>query len=521
MKDARAARILFFGAIVALLAAGVIVRTWGVLVDPLDLWADEAWWAVLLESRSLAEHGFRPIGYMWICRQLLDFGSPEIMLRLPSWIAGCAALVFIYRSSELLLRSRAAILLVLLLAAFHPKLVVFAKEFKPYSVEVLIYAALTLWALACLRRGRASTGFLVAAVVAIPFCYPVVFLYPALALAFAGERMAGLRRLTTRQRVYAALAVVSAFLLLHALLFEFLDAGPNRIFWGEKYDVFPIGTGLAGGLVWYAQKTWALWTLPGALDGMPPVAISIFGVAYAGGIAVLFTAGRFRELALLCVPLVAAALANLLGYWPYGAFRPNLFLIPGALLVIGVAMDWLAIRGQFRFAAYAIVVAVLFVVLRADLRAYGTKSSAHWSAAPQMTEVLDDIDRRRRANPGNWNEVLVADWHSWRPLAFYLPGYPGLRDRLRLVRGPLADLDSLESRIAGEIDAAQREPLATRLWIVVTQLDSHGAIRSSANVDAFDVYRREFATWDRHYHPALIELFIDPRRVATAGDEAL
>ena len=244
---------------------------------------------------------------------------------------------------------------------------------------------------------------------------------------------------------------------------------------------------------------------------MPPAAISIFGFAYAGGIAAMFAAGRFREIALLCVPLVAAALANLLGYWPYGAFRPNLFLIPGALLVIGAAMDWLATRRQFRFAAYAIVVAVLGAVLRIDLHAYGTKSSAHWSASPQLTEVLDDIDRRRRADPGDWNEVLVADWHSWRPLAYYLPRYPGLRDRLRLVRGPLADLDSLQSRIEEEIDAARRAPRATRLWIVVTQLDAHGAIGSSSNVDALDVYRREFAAWDRHYHPVLTELFIDPR----------
>ena len=126
----RATHYLYIGAIVALLGVGLGIRTWGVLIDPLDLWGDEAWWATLLESRSLLDLGFRPIGYMWICRQLLDLGSPEVMLRLPSWLAGFAALLFIYKSADLTFRSRAAVLFVLLLAAVNPYLVVFAKEFK-------------------------------------------------------------------------------------------------------------------------------------------------------------------------------------------------------------------------------------------------------------------------------------------------------------------------------------------------------------------------------------------------------
>jgi hypothetical protein len=365
---------------------------------------------------------------------------------------------------------------------------------------------LTFWALLCLRRGRASIGFLSAAVVAIPFCYPVVFLYPALALAFADERLAGLRRFTVRQRIVAALVAMTALLLLHAFLFEFLNAGPNRLFWGTKYDVFPIDTGFFGGLIWYAQKTWALASLPGAIEGIHPYAQSLFGIAYIGGVTALLVARRYREIALLCVPLIAAALANLLGYWPYGAFRANLFLIPGALLVMGQGVEWLAARRWMRFAGYALVAGVLAAAVSVDPAAYRTKSMTHWAAAPQLTEVLDDIDRRRREDPGTWMDVIIADWHSWRPISFYLRDYPGLRDRLRLVRGPLADTTRLEAQIALEITRAQRERHATRLWVVVTRLQPHGAIRSSAIVDEFAVYQHEFATRDRDYHPLLIEL---------------
>jgi hypothetical protein len=507
MDDApKAVRRLYIGAIVALFAIGLTIRTWGVLIGTLDLWADEAWWAMLLQSRSIDDLGFRPIGYMWLCRQLLDLGDPGVMLRLPSYVAGCAALIFIYRSAELTFRSRASVLLVLLLAVFQPNLVTFAKEFKPYSVEVFIFSALTFWALVGLRRGRPGIALPGAAVMAIPFCYPVVFLFPALALAFAGERLAVLRRLTARQWVVAALLLMPALLLLHAALFELLNAGPNRLLWGVKYDVFPIDTGFFGGLAWYARKTWALMSLPGAIDGLPTYARSLFGIAYIGGVAALLAARRHRELWLLCTPLVAAAIANLLGYWPYGAFRANLFLIPGALLLIGHGVDWLAARRPARFAAYAILAGALAAAVSVDAAAYRTKSVLHWAAAPQLTAVLDDIDRRRRESPDARTNVILADWHSWQAISFYRRDYSGLDDGLRLVRGPLADTARLEAQIALEIDRARRERRPTRMWVVVTRLNPHGAIRASKLVGEFAVYRREFPSRDRDYHPVLIEL---------------
>jgi Dolichyl-phosphate-mannose-protein mannosyltransferase len=504
----RAIRTLHVGAIAALLVAGILVRSWGVLIAPLDLWADEAWWATVLESSSLVDFGFRPIGYMWICRQLLDFGSAEVMLRLPSWLAGIAALIFIYKTAALTFRSRVAVVFVLVLAVAHPYLVVFAKEFKPYSVEVFVYSALTFWALFCLRRGRASAGFLAACVIAIPFCYPVVFMYPGIALAFAGKRLAGLRRFPLRYRVVAVLMAVPLLLLLHIYLFESLQAAQSRWFWGTKYDVFPIDTGLAGGLVWYARKTWSLMTLPGALERMPGFAQQLFGVAYVGGIVALLAAKRLSEFAVLSVPMVTALFANLLGYWPYGAFRTNLFLVPGALLVIGHGIDWLAARSGTRHATYALLAGLLVVAASVNAESYRTKLSRYWAGAPQLTQVLDEIERRRSHQTGIEANVILADWHSWRPIDYYLREYPGLQEQSRLVRGALGDAAVLEAQIAKEVDRAREEGRATRLWIVITRLEPHRAVLSSELIGRFAVDQREFQSQDRDYHPILIELRI-------------
>lgn len=503
---ARSAPPLYLGAIVALLAAGIGLRAWGLLFEPLDLWADEAWWATLLDTWQFGDLGIRPVGYMWLCRELLAFGSPERMLRLPSWLAGAAALVFIWKSGELSYRSRATVLFVLLLAVFHPKLIAFAKEFKPYSVDVFVFSALTFWALACLRRGRPSAGFLAAAVIAVPFCYPVVFLYPAIACAFAGERLAVLRRFTPAQWMIALLAAVAVLLFLHLFLLEALQVAQNRSFWGGKYDVFPIDTSLVGGAAWYVRKTWALLCQPGALEGFHPAVASLSGVAAVGGIAALIAARRWRELALLCGPLAAASVANLLGYWPYGAFRANLFLIPGAILQVGHGVDRLTSGSRARFATYALFIAVLLAAVAIDPRSYGTKLSTHWTAAPQLTEALDEIDRRFRESPGTRSNVILADWHAWRPAAYYLRDYPLLQDHVRLVRGPLADTARLEAQIEAEFARARSEGRATRLWIVITQLQPHRAIASSARVVEFSDYRREFESQDRDYHPILFEL---------------
>jgi hypothetical protein len=205
-------------------------------------------------------------------------------------------------------------------------------------------------------------------------------------------------------------------------------------------------------------------------------------------------------------PLLAAFMANIAGFWPYGAFRANLFLIPGTLLVAAQAVDWIAAR--LAAAAWAALGAILLVVTTADPRAYFTKRSVDWAAAPQLTTVLADIERRRQGDGRRMDDVIVADWHAWRPILYYLPRNPALRDTVRLVRGPVADVRVLESAIAAERDRAQRAGRATRLWVVVLRLDAHAAIE--ATIAPLTLYRREFATGDREYHPILFELEVGP-----------
>ena len=79
---------------------------------------------------------------------------------------------------------------------------------------------------------------------------------------------------------------------------------------------------------------------------------------------------------------------------------------------------------------------------------------------------------------------------------------------MRLLRGPVADVAGLETQLSAEVERSVRERFPLRVWLVVTRLDVHAAIQKRTVVASHAVYRREFETGDRDYHPILIELRI-------------
>jgi hypothetical protein len=513
----------YIPALLALLATGTVFRSVGVLTATLDFWADEAWWAVLVNERPLLTPGIRPIGYMWMCRQLNLLGNPEFFLRLPSYLASIGVLACVCVGATRLLKSRPVILFITFVVALHPKLIVFAKEFKPYSLETFLHIGLTLWALDSYRRGRTSAAFWVAAAVSLLFCYNIVFLYPALALALVPQSREWLKPDWIRQRfsdnnrlrLVLGLAFIAGIVCL--ALFASQGASQRRMFWGTKYGVFPMDSGVIEWLLWYASKTWDLVTLPGALHGAYP-AISAylqpaFFVAYVLGVVALIRQRRHIELGLLTGPLVCVAVANVLGYWPYGPFRTNLFLIPSGLLVMGVGLDWLVTDARTRFVTDTAMLATVLLFLPVNDDYLRWKWIRDDAPSPQITDVLDELLTRQSLVNGNMRNVIIADWHAWRAMDYYLEHHPktvntysALRATTELIRGPLNGLKPLERLVQSEQRRATESGMPTRAWIVVTKLDELSGIHSTEIVRKFGVFKKAFAEHDAFYHPELIEL---------------
>lgn len=490
-------------------AAGVAFRSWGVLFGTFDFWADEAWWATLTTRIALTESGIRPIGYMWLSQHLAAFNNPELMLRLPSYLAGIGTMLCVYLAARRLLTLRMLALLALCLVALNPKLIAFAKEFKPYSLETFVHSGLLLWALVCYQRRRMGVAFPAVALAALPFCYNIMFLYPGLALAMLALSRIW-HRVTPLQWAAIASASVLLVLFLHGFASEALGTAERARFWGEKYGVFPPADAEALSVVgWYLRNTWHLVTMPG---GTTMVAKIAFGVSFLVGVGALVAARLFTPLALLVGPLVLVLLANGLGYWPYGPFRTNIFLFPYFILVACYGLDRLAAHRRLRAFAIAAAVILFASMVPLEPRALTMKHARDWAPAPQLTKVLDEMQDRLAADPRPAANAIIADWHAWRPLEYYLERSPRGRDTYAQLRTgvtlvqerPLDGVDRLAALVS---DArCSGAPGATRIWVVVVKLDRFSGILRHPLVREFGVHQRRFAEHDPLYHPVLVEL---------------
>ena len=509
----RAERTAYAAALAALLLAGVLFRSWGVVIgETLDFWADEAWWAELMARVSLAEFSLRPVGYVWLSQRLVAFGDPELVLRLPSYVAALGTLAFTTASAHRLFASRVVVLLVVCLVALHPKLIAFAKEFKPYAVEAFVYSAFIYYGLV----GRARAAVWVGALAALPFAYNVVFLYPGLAAATL-PRWLRERPLASLLCLAAACVVVAlAAIQIHAAL----DLGARHAIWGDKYGVFPPPGGTTDTVRWYARATWNLLRFPAALP-TPHASLSAPLASVCAAVAVfgawmLARRRRFALLLLLVGPVAFAGVANAFEFWPYGAFRTNLFMIPPLALLVGVGMQALMAWSPLRGVVSAAALAAIAVWVVASPGQHRMKQAADWAPAPQLTQALSAMQSRLRADAEPAANVIIADWHSWRVFHYYLDfdaraSYADLRAAASLVRGPVTGRAALIALLSDAHREAQARDGVTRVWLVITKLDRFAPVLDDPLVREFAVHRQAFATHDADYHPVLVELRIPGR----------
>jgi hypothetical protein len=473
----------------------------------------------------------RAIAYMYMSKALSVLGpNQELLLRLPSYVGGIGTLLCVTAAAFHLLRSKTAIFLVVYLTAFSPKLIFFAKEFKPYSLEVFLHASLTLWALEGARRGGVSKWFWVACAASFPFCYNVAFLLPALIIALSpgpvGQLWSSclnlLARMTTLHRVIVIAFLVGILLVVNEAVYMALGFEARETYWGNKYDVFPGDKRLLETLVWYAGKTWDLITAPGHLHGLTPTQLTsaqiAFFATYVLGVVHLFKNRNYPTLLILVGPLLTVGIANILGYWPYGDFRTNLFLFPGLILLAGIGFEKLATLSRSPIPAITGIVIIVAITFPSDIAFFKSKSKAYGAPAPQLTRVLDVINERLQAEDNYDRNIILTDWHSWQVMDYYLDTHPtgikkyaDVRQNATLVRGSVNSERLLQrqlARIQYIASNQEKDDILIRVWIVVTKLSRFSSIQDFPLVTENIVFQMDVDSRDEQYHPRLFELRI-------------
>jgi hypothetical protein len=423
---------LYGAAVALLLLMGTLLRVAGYF-GGIELWWDEAMWAMFIMENTASS--IRPLGYIQVSRWLLELHNTEAVIRSVSLGAGVLSLPVFLALCRRAGLSRLASLFGLFVLAAHPAAIDLTKEFKPYALELFLHLLL-LW-LAFAYLGSPSTWRLVlvslAAIVAAPFSWSIVVLYPGL---FATLALSTFRRRSPRQMastVVGALATLGAVLVHYTVQYQIRE--PRTAYWGEKYDVFYLGSDLLGRAAWILERTYDLASLPARLESFWPGAwpmgvwAPLQAVLCLLGLIGIVTARRWDRAGLWVGPWVVAAGMNVAGWWPYGAFRTNLFLLAYSLLVSLAGLDglrrWIASRpAATRYKTHLLVpascAAFVLAFLPVDLGFFAEGKSSGMAGnchAHRAFEVVYQAERDE-APPGEQRRFLV-DHHAYDAYLYY------------------------------------------------------------------------------------------------------
>ncbi len=297
-----------------------------------------------------------------------------------------------------------------------------------------MHSGLTVWALLCWRRGRTGVAFWVAAGIALPFCYNVVFLYPALILALVPQVQRWLKipeiwsfiNSSTERRILAGFALAAGVACL--LLAGSYSFNSQKLFWGSSTTSLRWTRGFRYlGLV-CEQDVGPGETMPGSLHGASPaVQASVqsgFFMAYGVEVVRSCTPATICGTCLAVRPCVAC-----------GVCQHRRLLAVRGLPHEPVPDSGCAARQRRRSRCTREPSFHEGCCLGRHGRGRSMSIPAsgdyfrwkwirHEAPSPQITEVLDELLIRRGRDSQVARNVIIADWHSWRTLDYYLRYHP-------------------------------------------------------------------------------------------------
>jgi hypothetical protein len=448
-REARSDQRAYWIALAVALLLGVILRFHGQFVDATSFWFDEAVWANRLGTRSVLDMAIRPIGLMAAMKLIgWIFGYSEFWLRSLSSVAGFATLFLMPYVASRLFESRVSRVLLVLLWALQPALIDYSKEFKPYSFEVLVHLVPLVLFLRYRQTGRAGYfwGLVASLPLLFPFVYSLSFAYPGLLLWALYEGWKTRRWRGVLPVAASGLACVAIIGAIYGLILFRASTEGNERYWGRKYDVFYTQTHAERGekrAAWFSEKYTDMVALPGLRRELwrPPafvpeaVSRTLFRadrvlwllLSTAG---IVYLALRRRELLLLFVsPFVVLLLLNVVGKWPIGAFRTNVFACTYLLPLPIFGFDWLA-RRSVKAAGLA-GATVAFVTLLPGF-AFGfqlAQPKTLWGTRQhQQREIItflrDEREKLLEGDPRSPKQRLILDCHTWYPHQYYMQTHP-------------------------------------------------------------------------------------------------
>lgn len=431
---------------IAALASGFIIRV--VVARSRYLVADEALDYLLINQPSVFEayrasltQAHPPLFY-FVLYYWRFLGTSELMLRLPSVIAGTLMPWFAFLWLKRL--GKATAFLALLLLTFSPALIGFSVEVRPYAL-LLLFLTVALWKLECgFEKNSAGDMLLFGLFV----CLAIFTQYSAIWVAAAIGVYALVRMFLGELRRSAivgwiasqacALIVLGFLWVTHistlhnsamesAAINNFLRAEYFQP--GEKAFGFVL-RGTANAFFYLLTQRWEI--SPGlARAGIVIALFFLFAIA-------VLVANRSKEMELtgevmrnfgllMLLPFVVGCAGALLRFYPYGASRHVAYLAAFAMGGIAFGIAWLSKR-----AFWAGIAATAALLIACNAFADPTEyMSARDQGKEQMAQAVKYIDESVPAGG-----VIVVDYNTSLVMRYYLcsgkgNAIRGYEDRIR------------------------------------------------------------------------------------------
>ncbi|HEV2696511.1 MAG TPA: glycosyltransferase family 39 protein [Terriglobales bacterium] len=362
-----------------LLAAGLLIRIWhgaGTFLNSdeaiqFSIANKDSWWETYRANLSINAH---PPLLVFLLHAWRHVGDSELMLRLPSMLAGTIFCWLTFKWLLLLIEESAAWCAFVLLL-FSPALIELSSEVRHYG----IFLAFAMASAYLLERALAKHSMVAVLGSGICMWLAIVshfsaFLFAAVLGAYAIWRMLKDR---PPLRVFAAwelgqivaLGLCYFFYVTQFPMLQQAYTGSNaaRGWMADSYLAkYYFSHGATNPLMFIVARTGGFFQFAfGQL-----VAGDLALVAFVAGVVVLCTGQRFArinryQLAFLLVcPFVIACAAGLLHIYPYGGIRHCAFLLPFAMAGIGVGIAWACkakVAGAVMIAAIAAIFCNLFL----------------------------------------------------------------------------------------------------------------------------------------------------------------
>jgi len=398
-----------------IVVAAFLLRLWiasGTFLNPDEalhfLVANKLSWAAAFKASLSTAH---PPGLIFVLYFWRHLGTSELVLRLPSILAGTVFCWLFFRWLERVFDRNAA-WIGLLLASFLPPVIALSTEIRQYAFLLMFMAG----AMDLFEQALAQRSWLKMSGSGLCLCLALTFHYSALlfALAFGIYGLLRILKHPTDPEVLAswgigqlgALALFGYFYVHHIAHLAANTMSQQTIAgWLSNSYYHP---GKQNVLLFAFARTFGVFQFVFGQLAIGDVA----GIAFFASIVLLLRRRTWIVAAFLALPFLVACALAIGGKYPYGGTRHSAFLVPFAIAGASVAIDFL-LKGRLK-SGFVVAALILFssALFGKPHRPYITRadqSSAHMQQAVRFL--------REHVRPG---ESILTDYQSGLLLGHYL-----------------------------------------------------------------------------------------------------